>query len=81
MSDAPCAQPIYTISGPLSDRQARVLTLLINGLSHKQIAYEMGISVDCVREYLRRARVKCGVDNNLMMAFYLGRSMAELDLS
>ena len=45
----------------LSQRERQVLTGLVNGESYKEIAYNLDISLDTVRTYIRRMYRKLGV--------------------
>ena len=47
----------------LSPREEAVLNLLANGLTYKQIADELNISIDTVRTYLRRVYEKLHVQS------------------
>lgn len=49
------------ISTPLSKRQKEVMQLLISGLSHKQIAQQMGVGKDTVEAHVKRIKNKVGV--------------------
>jgi len=43
---------------PLSPQQQRILQLLVNGYSKKEIAFQMALAPDTVVKYIRRARLK-----------------------
>jgi DNA-binding NarL/FixJ family response regulator len=48
---------------PLSPREEAVVNLLSKGLTYKQIADELGISIDTIRTYLRRIYEKLHVQS------------------
>jgi ATP/maltotriose-dependent transcriptional regulator MalT len=45
----------------LSSREARVLTLLADGMGNKAIALELGLSAQTVKTYIERLYTKLGV--------------------
>lgn len=50
-----------TVSAPLSEQEARIFSLFVNGLSKKEIAYQLHISVNTVKTHLQRVYQKLGV--------------------
>jgi DNA-binding NarL/FixJ family response regulator len=48
---------------PLSPREAKVLDCLAKGLTYKQTADQMGISIDTIRTYIRRVYEKLHVQS------------------
>jgi len=54
----------------LSPRETEVLRLLASGLSHREIAQELAISVKTVYTLLARAREKLGIDNHAGLVRY-----------
>jgi DNA-binding CsgD family transcriptional regulator len=73
------AQPLLFLPNPwnLSYAQGRVMVLLVQGLSGKAIASEMGVSVKTVETYLARIREKMGVENTLKAALMWDRHFRE----
>jgi DNA-binding NarL/FixJ family response regulator len=57
------ARPAAPIPVKLSDRELTVLRHLARGLSYKQVASEVGISLDTVRTHVRRLYRKLQVNN------------------
>lgn len=57
-------------NGDLSEREAEVLALLALGLSNKQIATELYLSIETVRTYVRRLYAKLGVSNRAQAAVH-----------
>jgi DNA-binding NarL/FixJ family response regulator len=51
-------QPANSTSDPLSGRERELLDLLAEGLRYKEAAGRMGISINTVRTYIRRAYEK-----------------------
>lgn len=47
----------------VSNRQIEIISLLKDGLERKEIAYELGISLNTVKTQLQRLYEKCGVNN------------------
>ena len=65
-----CALPISTPAAKprqpaleLSEREQAVLQQLVRGLSYKQVAAELTLSIDTVRTYIRRIYRKLQVHN------------------
>jgi DNA-binding NarL/FixJ family response regulator len=57
----------------LSDRELQVLRLLTEGLSNEEIAAELGISVNTVRNHVRNILEKLGLRNRVQAAVYAVR--------
>ena len=55
------SHPFQPLVEPLSDRELEVLDLLANGLSNKQIAKTLVISVETVKKHLKNIYGKLGV--------------------
>lgn len=58
----------------LSKRQREVMALTVAGHKQTVIAGALRISVRTVRFHLARALKKCGSDNKVTAAFFLGRN-------
>ncbi len=58
---APAAVEPLPVPPRMSKRERDVLAGLVDGQSYKQIAYELDISMDTVRTYIRRLYRKLGV--------------------
>jgi DNA-binding NarL/FixJ family response regulator len=52
----------------LSERETRVVELLISGWALKQIAYHLGLSEGAVASYAHRARKKLGARSRMALA-------------
>jgi DNA-binding NarL/FixJ family response regulator len=61
--DAPTADPTDAASIRLSGREEQVLRQISRGLTHGQIATQLGISPHTVDTYVKRIRAKLGVGN------------------
>jgi DNA-binding NarL/FixJ family response regulator len=55
----------------LSQRQARVVELLLRGMSEKQIAADLGIKKTTVREYLDRISVRTRTRGRMELAMHV----------
>lgn len=56
----------------ISPKERQIITELSKGLSHKEIAYNQGISVNTVKSHIQRIYKKCKVQNStsLLKIFY-----------
>ncbi len=57
----------------LTERQATVSVMRSEGMSYREIAEELGITVSGVRNHLEQARMKMKVDNDFEIARIVGR--------
>jgi DNA-binding CsgD family transcriptional regulator len=57
-------------SGQLSDRETEVLRLLVNGLSHKEIADRLNISIHTVISHRKNISVKTGIRTQSGLTIY-----------
>ncbi|WP_457615348.1 sigma factor-like helix-turn-helix DNA-binding protein [Methanopyrus sp.] len=57
----------------LTERQATVSVMRSDGMSYREIAEELGITVSGVRNHLEQARMKMKVDNDFQIARIIGR--------
>ena len=64
-SSAPCRRSTRTPPAHLTPRQAEMLRLLEQGRSTKQIAAELHLSTDTVRNHIRRLLQALGVRSRL----------------
>jgi len=64
----PAAQPAAT--AVLSARECEVLALVVNGYSNREIAAELGIARNTVKNHLRSILAKLGVRNRAQAAAY-----------
>lgn len=55
-------EKLFTDYG-ISNRQIEIITLLKDGLERKEIAYELGISINTVKTQIQRIFEKCDVNN------------------
>jgi DNA-binding CsgD family transcriptional regulator len=51
----------------LSPRQIQCIKLIAEGLSDAEIAFQLGISTETVREYIEIARVKYGAKRRIQL--------------
>ena len=58
------------ISGVLSARECEVLALVVDGYSNQEIAEELGIAHNTVKNHLRSILTKLGVKNRAQAAAY-----------
>lgn len=58
---------------PMSDRERLLLRLLCRGLSNKEIAWELGVKEQTVKNYLRRIYEKIGVHDRVSALLLLRR--------
>jgi DNA-binding CsgD family transcriptional regulator len=72
-SDAPCA-----LDGALSNREAQVAHAVATGLSNKQVAESLGISVRTVENHLRSIFAKLGVTTRTRLAATLREGYGRL---
>lgn len=64
---------LLTIQGPLrkpNDNQLRIIELVAQGWTNREIAKNLGISNNVVRNYLSRIYDKVGVNNRLQLALW-----------
>jgi len=54
----------------LSKREAELAELVYQHKLNKEIAYETGLAVGTVKEYLHQIYIKTGVTNRTMLAVY-----------
>jgi DNA-binding NarL/FixJ family response regulator len=52
------------VAESLSEREMEVLTLLTNGFTYRMAAYELGISTETIRTYIKRIYAKLHVHSN-----------------
>lgn len=64
----PTAQP--TTASALSARESQILALVVNGYSNQEIADELGIARNTVKNHLRSILAKLGVKNRAHAAAY-----------
>jgi DNA-binding NarL/FixJ family response regulator len=64
----PVAQPMAT--DKLSPRESQVVALVVNGYSNQEIADELGIAHNTVKNHLRSILAKLGVRNRAQAAAY-----------
>jgi DNA-binding NarL/FixJ family response regulator len=62
------------LAAPLSTRERQVLTLLAGGLSNTEIAVEMGIAANTVRNHVRSILSKLHLRNRVQAAVYAARA-------
>ncbi len=62
----------------LTERQATVAMMRSRGMSYREIAEELGITVSGVRNHLEQARMKMKVDNDFQIARIIGRLEAAM---
>lgn len=67
------APPGAPLPNGLSKRELQVLQLLAEGLSNEEIAGELGIAVNTVRNHVRNILDKLGVHNRVQAAVYAVR--------
>jgi DNA-binding CsgD family transcriptional regulator len=67
--------------GGLSQREAEVAKAVVTGLSNKQVAESLGVSVRTVENHLRSIFAKCGVTTRTMLAARLVRGNGDQRLS
>jgi DNA-binding CsgD family transcriptional regulator len=65
--------PDVTFEPRLSHREAEVAEAVVTGLSNKQVAESLGVSVRTVENHLRSIFAKCGVTTRTMLAVRLVR--------
>lgn len=65
--------PTSGLPGTLSEREIQVLRLLAEGLSNEEIAAELGIAVNTVRNHVRNILGKLGLRNRVQAAVYAVR--------
>ncbi len=65
--------PTSVLSNSLSERELQVLRMLTEGLSNEEIAAELGISVNTVRNHVRNILEKLGLRNRVQAAVYAVR--------
>jgi DNA-binding NarL/FixJ family response regulator len=53
-----------TLPKPLSPQQKIIMQHLVDGLSYKEIALQMGVEARTIRTYLSRIRIKMGAKSN-----------------
>jgi DNA-binding NarL/FixJ family response regulator len=58
----------------LSPREQEVLTLIVEGLTNREIAAELGIAVNTVRNHVRSVLEKLDVRNRVQAAVYAVRA-------
>ena len=71
---------LLTIQGPLrkpNDNQLRIIELVAQGWTNREIAKNLGISNNVVRNYLSRIYDKVGVNNRLQLALWYGARVHE----
>lgn len=61
----------------LSDRQAQIARLLVQGKADKQIAYELGISVSTVRTYMDRLFHRFDLNDRVGLIVHMFRCVRE----
>lgn len=59
------------VTAVLSDNEALVMALLTNGLTEREIAAQLGKSVNTVRNQITSARKKTGTNSSLQLAVWL----------
>jgi DNA-binding NarL/FixJ family response regulator len=52
---------------PLSQREAQVMALLLRGLRNKEIAGELGITPETVKNYITNIFIKLGCHNRVQL--------------
>lgn len=65
--------PTPVLSVALSERELQVLRMVAEGLSNEEIATELGISVNTVRNHVRNILEKLGLRNRVQAAVYAVR--------
>ncbi len=66
---------------PLSPQQKRILQLLVDGYTAKEIAYKMGLAATTVRKHQRRACQKLGATTqDQMIAFAVAYECVTVDI-
>ena len=63
-------KPLLDRTRVLSYRQSRVAGLVADGLKNREIASELGIAVQVVRNYLSMIYDKVGVSNRVELALW-----------
>jgi DNA-binding NarL/FixJ family response regulator len=69
MLHGPAAAP-ETVEGSLSDREVRVLRLIAEGHTNREVASALGVSVKTVETYKARAMAKLGLANRTAIVRY-----------
>jgi len=65
---------------PLSPREMEILTLVTKGMSNKEIAYQLGISHQTVKNHMTSILRKLDVEDRTQAAVYaLGRGWVRLE--
>jgi DNA-binding CsgD family transcriptional regulator len=66
---------------PLSPQQKRILQLLVDGYTAKEIAYKMRLAATTVRKHQRRACLKLGATTqDQMIAFAVAYECVTVDI-
>jgi DNA-binding NarL/FixJ family response regulator len=55
---------------PLSDQESIVILLLLRGMTHKEIASTLGISITTVAHHLQSAKRKSGCRSAIQLILY-----------
>jgi DNA-binding NarL/FixJ family response regulator len=64
---------LLTVQAPLrkpNDRELRLIELVARGLKNHEIAEQLGISNNVVKNYLSKIYDKIGVDNRVQLALW-----------
>jgi DNA-binding NarL/FixJ family response regulator len=61
-------------NSPLTDRQQELARLVAQGLTNREIAHRLGISVFTVRHHVSNIMRKLGVRSRAQIAFIVGQS-------
>ncbi len=67
----------------LTPQQRKIVNLLIQGLSNKEIAMSLGLSINTVKTYLKNLAMKLGVKSRLEIVMALSHpalSVSKTDL-
>ena len=67
------------VSHRLTPQQIRVMQLVALGKANKQIAFEMGLSINTVRSHMCKIRSRLGVHNRTEVAIAFRDSANALD--
>ncbi len=59
--------PAFLGTHGITDREAEVIRAVIEGQSNKEIAYNMGLSTNTVRNHIRSVFVKTGVSSRVQL--------------
>ncbi len=62
--------PTSSDTRPITPRELQVISLVAKGLTNKEVADELGIQLQTVKNYLGRITVKLGISSRLEIGLY-----------